>query len=519
MAAKITTSAEIVKIIKDNDTLAIGGFVGYGVPEELIEALRQRFVETGSPRDLTVFHCAGMGDGKKRGGNRLAEEGLLKAVMCAHLGLAPALGKLCVENKVAAYMLPQGVTCQLLRAIAGKKMGVFTHVGLGTFVDPRLEGGKVNELARKGPDVVQLMEINGQEQLFFPSFPIDVCFIRGTFADEDGNITLHKEAMISEQLEMASATHNSGGIVIAQVEKIVSRNTLKAHDVKIHSFMVDYIIEGAKEFTHQSYYSDDYHPEWSGECRAPLSAIEPMKLSARKIIARRAALELKAGMLVNLGIGVPDGVGQIAAEEEFSHQITLSIESGVLGGVPLPGIGIGGGVNAEAIYKEPDMFDIYDGGGIDLSCLGAAQIDAKGNVNVSKFGDRVVGPGGFINISQNAKIMCFCGTFTVGEPVLDVKDGKLCIIKDSEKIKFVKDVEQVTFSGEYAFKKGQKVFYLTERAVFSITDKGLTLIEIAPGVDLERDILGKMGFVPSIAPDLKVMDARLFFDGKMGLTL
>ena len=519
MSAKIITPEQAAALVKDGDTLAVGGFVGCGVAEHLLEALRQRYLETQAPRDLTLFHCAAVGDGKERGANRLGLEGLVRKLVCGHIGLEPALNKLTVENKLSTYMLPQGVTSHLLRAIAGKKMGVFTHVGLKTFVDPRLEGCKVNDRARaSGEEVVKLLSIDGKDQLFFPSFPIDICFIRGSLADEDGNITLDREALLADQLEMAAAVRNSGGIVIAQVEQVVARNSFKPHDVKIHGFMVDYVVVGAKEFTFQTYLSDEYHPEWSGEYRVPMSSVTAMKLNERKVIARRGALELKPGMLINLGIGVPDGVAAIAAEEGFVDKITLSIESGVLGGVPLAGIGIGAGVNSVAYYKQPDIFDIYDGGGIDLSCLGAAEIDARGNVNVSKFGGRVVGPGGFINISQNAKKVCFCGTFVAGKQQFEIGDGRLNIIKDGDGLKFIEKVEQVTFSGEYAFETGQEVLYLTERAVFKVTEKGLTLIEIAPGVDLEKHILAKMGFKPAIADDLKEMDSRIFFDRPMGLS-
>jgi len=518
MSGKVISAKAAAELVKDTDTLAIGGFVGFGVPEELLEALRQRFLDTQAPRGLTLYHCAAVGDGKERGGNRLGCEGLLSKLICAHIGLEPALNKLTVENKIATYMIPQGVASHLLRAIAGKKIGVITHVGLKTFVDPRLEGAKANELAKTSGDVVKLINVDGKDQLFFPSFPINICFIRGTAADEDGNMTLHREAAVSDQLEMAAATHNSGGIVIAQVEELVSRNTLKPHDVKVHSSLIDYIVVGSKKLTFQSYLSDEYHPEWSGEIRVPIANVAPMALNDRKIIARRGALELKPGMLVNLGIGIPDGVAAIAAEEGFVDRITLSIESGVLGGIPLGGIGIGGAVDAAAIYKQPDIFDLYDGGGIDLSCLGAAQIDPKGNVNVSKFGGRVVGPGGFINISQNAKKVCFCGTFVAGKQRVEIADGKLKIVEDGNGIKFVRQLEQVTFSGEYAYETGQEVLYITERAVFKVTPEGLTLTEIAPGVDLERDILGKMEFKPAIASDLKQMDPRLFRNEPMALT-
>lgn len=519
MSSKIISAKQAALLVKDNMTLGVGGFVGFGVPEELLVALRERYLETRTPRDLTLYHCAAVGDGKDRGCNRLGLEGLIKKLVCGHIGLEPALNKLTVENKIATYMIPQGVTSHLLRAIAGKKVGVLTHVGLKTFADPRLEGCKANEAARQGEDLVDLLTVAGREQLLYRAFPIDICFIKGSFADEDGNISLSKEAAVSDQLEMAAAAHNSGGVVIAQVDKIVARGTLPAHDVKVHGFMVDHVVQGSKQYTLQSYLCDDYKPEWSGEVRVPLSAVEPAPLNERKVIARRGAFELKAGTLVNLGIGVPDQVAGVANEEGVADKITLSIESGVLGGVPLPGLGIGGTLNAVAIYKQPDIFDIYDGGGIDLSCLGAAQIDAKGNVNVSKFAGRVVGPGGFINISQNAKKVCFCGTFAAGRMEIAIKDGKLDIIKDATGKKFVNSLEQVTFSGEYAFETGQEVLYITERAVFRVTDKGLTLTEIAPGVDLEKHILANMEFRPHIAQDLKLMDPRIFIDAPMGLTL
>ena len=519
MSSKIIDRKQAAQLIKDNDTVAVCGFVGFGIPEEILVGIQERFKETQTPRDLSIFHTAGIGDAGERGANRLGHEGLVKQLYCAHIGLEPAMNKLTVENKIATYMVPQGVNCQLLRAIAGKKVGVITHVGLKTFADPRLEGCKVNDKAREAGDVVELLNLAGREQLFYRAFPINVAIIKGTYGDEDGNITLQHEAAHADQLEMASAAHNCGGIVIAQVDRIVARNTLKPQDVKVHGFMVDYIVEGTPEYSYQSYTSPTHNPAWSGEIRVPLTASKATKLSDRKIIGRRGSMELRPNMLVNLGIGIPDQVAVVAQEEGIADQLTLSIESGILGGVPLPGLDIGGSVNAGAMYKHADIFDIYDGGGIDLSCLGAAQIDAQGNVNVSKFGGRVVGPGGFINISQNAKKVCFCGTFVAGKMELEIKDGKLNIIKDGTGKKFVNKVEQVTFSGEYSRESGQEALYITERAVFRITDKGLTLTEIAPGVDLEKHILAHMEFTPHIAEDLKLMDLRIFQDAPMGLTL
>ena len=518
--SKIISAQKAAELVQDGMTLAIGGFVGFGVPEELLIALQKRYAETKSPKNLTLFHTAAVGDGKERGCNHLGAEGLISKLYCAHIGLEPALNKLTVENKMATYMVPQGVTAHLLRAIAGKKVGVLTHVGLKTFADPRYEGCKANDAARSlKEEIVELVNIGGKEQLLYKSFPINVCFLKASFGDEDGNISLRREAAHADHLEMAAAVHNGGGIVIAQVEKIVQRGSLHPQDVKVHGFMVDYIVEGVGNNNVQCWLWDGYKPECSGEVRVPAGASAPEPLTPRKVIGRRAAFELKPNMLVNLGIGIPDSVAGVAGEEGIAGSLTLSIESGILGGVPLPSIGIGGSTNPVSMYKHPDIFDIYDGGGIDLSCLGAAQIDPKGNVNVSKFAGRVVGPGGFVNISQNAKKVCFCGTFTAGKAEYAIKDGKLNILSDAGGIKFINKVEQITFSGEYAAETKQPVLFITERAVFRLTAEGLELIEIAPGVDLEKHILAKMEFKPIIAKDLQQMDARIFKDAPMGLKI
>ncbi|KOA18261.1 acetate CoA-transferase YdiF [Clostridium homopropionicum DSM 5847] len=517
--SKVVSAEFAASLIKDGMTVGVGGFVGFGSPEELLIALQERYKQTKSPKDITIFHCAGLGDGAEKGANHLAEEGLSKRIICAHLGLEPKISKLLVENKMIGFCVPQGVTSQMLRATAGKKPGVLTHVGLNTFADPRVEGCKVNQATRdSGEEIVSLINIEGKNYLLYKSVPIDICFIKGSFCDEDGNTSLEKEALISDQLEMAAATHNSGGIVILQVDNIVKKGTIKAHDVKIHGFLVDYIVKGSPENSVQTFAYDYYRPELSGEITIPLDSVEPMELGNRKVCGRRGAIELKKGSLVNLGIGVPEAVAAVAGEEGISGDITLSIESGVLGGVPTGGLGIGGTVNPEAIIKQPDIFDIYDGGGLDVSFLGAAEIDEKGNVNVSKFGGRVIGPGGFINISQNAKKVCFTGTFTAGKLVTKIEDGKLTIIEEGKGIKFKKSVEQITFSADYANESGQEILYITERAVFKLTDKGITLVEIAPGVDLEKDILANMEFKPIIAENLKLMDERIFKDEKMGLS-
>lgn len=518
--SKVVSPEYAVSLVKDNMTLGIGGFVGSGIPEELLSALQKRYLDSQSPKDLTLFHCAAVGNGKDKGTNHVGIEGLVKKLICAHIGLEPELNKLTVANKLAAYMIPQGVTCHLLRAIAGKKPGVLTHVGLKTFADPRLEGCKANQAAiDSGEEIVSLIQIDGKDYLLYKSFPIDICFIKGSFGDVKGNISLERESVRSDQLEMAAAVHNHGGIVIAEVEKVVAGGSLDPRNIVVHGLMVDYVVEATVEKNWHTWASQAYRPELSGEIEIPLDAIPVMKLDHRKVCGRRGAFELKKGKLVNLGIGIPDAVAAVASEEGFSGDITLSIESGVLGGVPLGGLGIGATIGPEAIYKQPDIFDVYDGGGLDMTFLGAAEIDAKGNVNVSKFAGRVVGPGGFVNISQNAKKVCFTGTFTAGKLETKIENGKLTIVKEGTGVKFINKLEQVTFSAEYAAETGQEVLYITERAVFKLTKDGIMLTEIAPGVELEKDILAHMEFKPLIAEDLKLMDERIFKDEKMGLTI
>lgn len=518
--SKIVSAEFAASLVQDGMTVGVGGFYGSCVPEELLIALQERYRNTQSPNGLTFFHSAGIGDSAERGANHFAEKGMIRKLIGAHLGLAPRIGKLVMENKILAFMPPQGVNAQLLRAAAGKKPGVITRVGLGTFVDPRIEGAKANQLTiDSGEEIVSLINIDGEEYLFYKTIPLDICFLKGTYADEMGNISFEEEAIISDPLEMASATHNNGGIVIVQVNKVVEKYSLNPRNVLIHGFMVDYVVVGKPENNVQTFDCDHYRPEIAGGLKIPLASIEPMSMSERKICARRGAMELKRGILVNLGVGVGEAVGIVAGEEGISDKFTFSVESGPLGGVPLGGKGMGASYNMEALYKQCDAFDLYDGGGLDLTCLGAAEIDEKGNVNVSKFGGRAVGPGGFINISQCAKKVLFVGTFTAGGLKVKVEDGKIVIVQEGKNIKFIKQVEQITFSGEYALKSGQEVLYITERAVFKLMPEGLTLIEIAPGIDLEKDILAKMQFKPIIAEDLKLMDERLFREEKMGLTL
>ena len=511
--AQVVSADEAVRRIPDGATELV-------VPtpaEEVYPAFYRVFSATGSPKDLTVVWAAGLGpfSNERRGMNHFAYLGMVKRFIAGHIGLNYEVVKMIAQNQVEAYNLPQGTLCQLYREIAAGRSGVITRVGLGTFVDPRLEGGKLNERTRGCEDLVEVMQVDGHEMLRYKPFRPQVGLIRGTTADPEGNITLEDEALCMENFEGAMAVANSGGIVIAQVERLSDKPALP-HAVRIPGIFVHYIVVASSRQTHPHTLFAEHDASYTGTVRTDLEReFVPMPLNAEKVICRRVAMELGAARLINLGVGIPTSVASVAHEEGILNRLVLNTEVGVLGGLPQSGKNFGPAKNPSAFVSQTAMFDFYDGGGLDLSCVGMAQVDQEGNVNVSKIGYRFIGCGGFINITQSTKNVIFAGEFTAAGAQIEVKDGALRIIADGKVRKFVDHVEQITFSGKVSRREGQKVLFVTERCVFKLVPEGLLLTEIAPGVDLEKDILGQMGFRPLMAPDLKPMDARIFQEPPM----
>jgi propionate CoA-transferase len=510
---RVISSSEAASLVAPGDSILVSGSGGgHGVPEAILEAIEARFLETGAPRDLCLIHAVGIGDRKLKGAARFRHPGMLRRSITGALVDSPPLIDLARDNRIESYTLPQGVIAQMTREIAAGRPGLITKTGLHTFVDPRQRGGRQSGLARE--DLVELLKIEGEEWLRFKPFPLDIVLLRGTTADEDGNITMEQEAIPGEMLSSAQAGRRLGAAVVVQVKRLARRGTLPQRNVKIPGVLVDYVV--VDEAQRQTYTSD-YNPGYAGEMRIPLQGMERLPFTERKIIARRAAMEIAPGAICNLGAGVSTGVSAIAAEEDFLDAIVLTNEQGFIGGAPLTGPDSGAAQNYDAVIDQPYQFDFYDGGGLDIAFLSFAEVDRDGNVNVSRFGDTIVGIGGFVNISQNARKVVFSGAFTAGGLRIRCDDGRLRIIEEGRSRKFVGEVEQICYNGAFARAERRDAVFVTERAVFRVGPKGLELFEIAPGIDVERDVMANMAFRPAVASDLREMDARLFSPQPMGL--
>ena len=506
------SAADAVAPIQPGATICISGSGGGLLePDFILTALEQRFLTSGQPRDLTLVHAASLGDGEKSGLNRLVHPGMVKRVIGGHWGWSPRMSRMALDGDIEAYNFPQGVISLLFREIASGRPGLVTRTGLNTFADPRVEGGRLNPATPE--DIVSLLSIDGQDYLFYRSFPVDAALLLGSIADERGNISFEREPAVLDALAMAMAAHNGGGRVIVQVKDIVPEGALDARLVKIPAFLVDAVVHHPQQW---QTYEGEYNASFSGERRIEKQSPPPLPLNARKIIARRAAMELRPYNVVNLGFGMPDGVAAVAAEEGLWDKIFFTVEQGPVGGIPAKGAIFGVSANPDAILDMPSNFDFYHGGGLGIAALSFAQVDASGNVNVSRFGDRLAGCGGFVDISQNAAKVLFLGTFTAGGLDLAIKNGRLAVRQEGRHRKFLHQVDQITFSGRYAAARGQSVLYITERAVFELVEGELMLSELAPGIDLERDVLRLIDFAPRLSPEVREMTPALLRPGPMG---
>lgn len=510
---ELITADEAAALLQDGDAVLIGGSGGgHAVPEALLAAVGRRFEKEQQPRGLTSVSVTGIGDRALLGASHLAKEGLVATAITSALVDSPGLVRMAAANQIDAYTFPQGVMAQLMRDMAAGRPGTITKTGLHTFVDPRQLGAR--QSPRTPLRYVEVVELGGEEWLWFKPVPVNVAFLRGTTADEDGNVSMEQEAVYGEMLAMAQATRRLGGVVVVQVKQLARKGGIPAKQVRIPGIVVDFVVVEPEQ---RQTYATLYDPSYSGELRIPVHGIQPLPLGPRKVIVRRAAMELYPGAICNLGAGVSTGLSTVAAEEGVLEAVTLTNEQGIVGGAPLTGRDTGGGQNYAAIVESPVQFDFYDGGGLDIAFLSFAEVDADGNVNVSRFGDKIIGVGGFINISQNAKTMVFNGTLTAGGLDVSYEGGRTTIRTEGQHRKFVPKIEQICYNAKLAYARGQRAIFVTERAVFENTGSGLELIEIAPGLDPERDVIAHMGFRPRVSRELRTMDARLFAAGPMGV--
>jgi propionate CoA-transferase len=522
MNSKFMTAAEAAALIRDGDTVGLmGGGGGLMEATHTFEAIQARFLSTQHPRNLTIMHALGIGDKKTKGMNCFAHEGMVKRVMGGHWVWSPAMQQLALNEKIEAYILPGGVSSQLMREIGAGRPGLFTHVGLGTVCDPRLGGGKMNASAKE--DLAEVVHMDGREYLRYKPFPIHVAIVRASAADEDGNISFEHEAANLDAQSLALAARNSDGKVIVQVKERLPKGALKAREVRIPAAWVDAIVVDPNQ---QTSYDIPFDPAFSGEltadARANSEALDHAnevntskeEFSERQAIARRAYDELfnthKARPVINYGVGVPDAVAKLIAARNEQHRIYQTIEHGTYGGTLMDGVLFGYARNATAMLDAATQFDFYAGGGLDIAFLGFGEFDAQGSVNVSKLGGLTVGPGGFIDIAQNARKVVFCGTFAAKGVKLATGDGQMKVLQQGGVQKLVNQVDQITFSGPQALVRQQEVLYLTERASFRLTPNGIELFELAPGIDLQRDVLDQMQFKPSVSSNMVVIDRQHF---------
>jgi acyl CoA:acetate/3-ketoacid CoA transferase len=491
----VITLREVADHVPDGSAIFVGGSGG-GIqePSNLLRALGGHVEGGRDPQNLTVWHCSGIGDKNGGGLAMLSAPGKLRRVVGGHFGMTPEIAALVENESIEAYNLPQGVISHLMRAAGAGEPGLLTQVGLRTFVDPRVDGGRLNRTTTE--EIVDLVELAGNEFLYFPSPSFDVCLLRATTADEYGNLSFENEAALLEPMEAAMAAQRSGGIVIVEVQKLVAQGSLNPRSVGVPGALVDYLVV-ATDARQTS--ATRLEPGFTGDYRVPVGSMPVLAPGIRRIVAERAYREIEPGQLVNLGVGMPDGISKLAAERDELDKIAFAVEQGHIGGTPAGGIEFGAVYNAACSLSAPTQFDLFNGGHLDIAFLGMAEVDELGNVNVSYHGGGISGAGGFINITQGTKKVVFCGSFTAGGLSL-TRDGETYSIESEGKHeKFVKHVRHVTFSGERALELGQQVLYVTERAVFTLTPRGLQLIEVLPGIDIDRDIRGRMQFEPLIA--------------------
>lgn len=513
------TAKEAVDRIKSESTICTIGMTLVSACESILKELENRFLETGSPNQLTYMHTCGQSDRKAGAVFHLAHEGLIKRIIGGHWGLCPKMMELISANKVEAYNLPQGQMANMFHSMALREPGKISKVGLGTFIDPRIEGGKMNDRTKPLEDIVDVVEIDGEEYLRYREIPIDTLLIRGTYADENGNISTQEEAMVLELLPAVMATKRFGGQVICQVKKVVKAGTISPKEVVVPGVLVDAVVVCEEpEENHRQTSSWYYDPAYSGQAWAPESKTEPIPLNVRKVIGRRAMMELEPDVVINVGTGIPnDVIGAIIAEENISDDVTITVESGIYGGVPAGGIDFGISRNAQALIPHDRQFEYYNGAGIDFTFMGAGEMDQEGNVNATRMGDKAPGAGGFIDITARAKNVIFCSTFTGKGLKVEFDENGLRIVEEGKIRKMVKAVQQISYNGKIAGETGQNMVYVTERAVFKLTPDGPMLVEVAKGVDIQKDILDQMDFKPLIAKDLKYTDTRIYMETWGGL--